>query len=115
MKDHVLLSSEFFTFFENDSPKDGHIRFSIKKFFYNISETIDWIDACLLEQLHMFILHLACVFHEAGLIIGEKAVLLIFAKFFRPLYLKNYKCDNIEFFYCKPLCHEVALVTIPQT
>ena len=92
-----------FIFLKKDCPKDGHIRFSIKTFFYNISETINWIYFCLLEQLHMFISHLACVFHDAGLIRCETVVLLIFTEIFRPLYLKNYKCDNIDFFYREPL------------
>jgi hypothetical protein len=89
--------------------------FFIEKFFYNISKTIDWIGFWLLGQLHMVILHVACVFHEAALIWCEMAEVLIFAKIFRPLYLKNYKGDNVEFFYGKPLWHEEDLVEIPRT
>ena len=106
--------SSFFVFFKQSS-KGGHIRFLIKKYFYNISETIDWVHSCFSGQLHMVILHLVCVFHKAGLIRCEMAVLLIFAEIFWPLYLKNYWCENVDFFHWKPSRHEEDLVKIPQT
>ena len=106
--------SSFFLFL-NDRPKGGHIRFLIKKYFYNISETINWVHSRFSGQLHMVILHRSCVFHKAGLIRCKMAVLLIFAEIFRPLYLKNCWCKIVDFFYCKPSWHEVALVTIPWT
>ena len=87
--------------------------FFIAKFFYNISKTIDWIGFWLLGQLHMVILHLACVFHEAALIRCEMAEVLIFAKNLWTSYLKNYKGDNVDVFYGKPLWHEEDLVKIP--
>ena len=59
--------------------------FHQQDFFYNISETFDWIGFRMLRQLHMVILHLACVFHEAGLIWCEMTEVLIFDKIFQPL------------------------------
>jgi hypothetical protein len=103
-------------FHVNQSIGCGDIACFSSRSFSTISQkTIDWIGLWLLGKLHMVILHLVCVFHEAGLIWCGMAIFVIIVKIFQPQYLKNYKCDNVEIFYGKPLWHDVVLVNIPRT
>jgi hypothetical protein len=89
--------------------------FSSRICSYILLQTIEWIGFQLLGQLHMVMLHLACEFHDAGLIRCEMTELMIFSEIFRHLYFENYKSNNVAIFYGKSLWHEEALVTIPRT